>query len=210
MTQSLAATTSPSEASQTSTRSTQSTDQAQTESAASANVAPEPTAANESNSLANKQKTAGLKGAQPGQALPGERGSESGTTRGRWARARVVGITSDGKLIFRLPSGRTAIVAPDSDQEEFAPQRQRRLQMERGRSVSPNAAAALSARVHRNLISRRHPIVSHRSADAPASFAASSMIFSESRFSKIMLAPLRREAENDRLRRWPAQVPQIP
>ena len=135
--QSLAATTSPSEASQTSTRSTQSTDQAQTESAASANVAPEPTAANESNSLANKQKTAGLKGAQPGQALPGERGSESGTTRGRWARARVVGITSDGKLIFRLPSGRTAIVAPDSDQEEFAPQRQRRLQMERGRSVSP-------------------------------------------------------------------------
>ena len=30
-------------------------------------------------------------------------------------RSHVVGITSDGRLIFRLPSGRTAIVAPDED-----------------------------------------------------------------------------------------------
>jgi len=30
-------------------------------------------------------------------------------------RSRVVGITSDGRLILRLPSGRTAIVAPDED-----------------------------------------------------------------------------------------------
>jgi len=135
--QPLAATTSPRQASQTSSPSTQSTDQAQTDSAAPANVAPQPPTANESNSLAKKQKTAGLKRAQPGQAFPGERGSESGTTRGRWARARVVGITSDGKLIFRLPSGHTEIVAPDSDQEEFAPQRQRRLHMERGQIVSP-------------------------------------------------------------------------
>jgi hypothetical protein len=39
----------------------------------------------------------------------------------------VVGITSDGKLIFRLPSGRRVIVAPDSDENEFAPGRQRRF-----------------------------------------------------------------------------------
>ncbi len=114
--QSLAATIPPNEASQTSGPSTQNTDQAQTDSTAPANVAPQPPAANESNSIAKQQKTAGLKRAQPGQALPSERNSESGTSRGRWARARVVGITSDGKLIFRLPSGRTAILAPDSDQ----------------------------------------------------------------------------------------------
>ena len=135
--QSLAGTTPPSEASQTSGSSTQNTNQAQTDSAAPASVAPQPPAANESNSIAEKQKTAGLKRAQPGQALPGERDSESGTSRGRSGHARVVGITSDGKLIFRLPSGRTAIVAPDSDQEEFAPRRQRRLRMERGQIVPP-------------------------------------------------------------------------
>src|SRR5260370_14251882 len=125
--QSLAATTTPSEASQTSGASTQNTDQAQTDSTAPANVAPQPAAANESNSIAKKQQeTAGLKRSQPGQALPGERDSESGTSRGRGARARVVGITSDGKLIFRLPSGRRVIVAPDSDENESAPQRHSR------------------------------------------------------------------------------------
>src|SRR6266481_6124443 len=41
-------------------------------------------------------------------------------------RGRVVGITSDGRLILRLPSGRTAIVTPDSDQDEFTPRRHRR------------------------------------------------------------------------------------
>jgi hypothetical protein len=41
-------------------------------------------------------------------------------------RARVVGISSDGRLILRLPSGRTATVSPDSDQEEFTPRRHRR------------------------------------------------------------------------------------
>jgi serine/threonine protein kinase len=45
-------------------------------------------------------------------------------------RARMVGITSDGRLIYRLPSGRTRIVAPDSDQEELVPRR-------RGRAFIP-------------------------------------------------------------------------
>jgi hypothetical protein len=30
-------------------------------------------------------------------------------------RSRVRGITADGRLILRLPSGRTAIVDPDED-----------------------------------------------------------------------------------------------
>jgi len=42
-------------------------------------------------------------------------------------RARVVGITSDGRLIFRSSSGRTMIVTPGSeDENEVAPSRQRR------------------------------------------------------------------------------------
>jgi serine/threonine protein kinase len=45
----------------------------------------------------------------------------------RSARARVVGITSDGRLIFRLSSGRTMIVTPGSENEdEIAPSRRRR------------------------------------------------------------------------------------
>jgi hypothetical protein len=44
----------------------------------------------------------------------------------------MVGITSDGRLIYRLPSGRTRVVAPDSDEGEFAPRRHRRLLIERG------------------------------------------------------------------------------
>jgi hypothetical protein len=46
-------------------------------------------------------------------------------------RARVVGITSDGRLVLRLPSGRTAIVAPDAEQDEFMPRRHRRTVIER-------------------------------------------------------------------------------
>jgi serine/threonine protein kinase len=42
-------------------------------------------------------------------------------------RARVVGITSDGRLIFRSSSGRTMIVTPGSEGEnEVAPSRRRR------------------------------------------------------------------------------------
>lgn len=46
-------------------------------------------------------------------------------------RARVVGITSDGRLILRLPSGRTATVSPDGEQDEFMPRRHRRTVIER-------------------------------------------------------------------------------
>jgi hypothetical protein len=46
-------------------------------------------------------------------------------------RGRVVGITSDGRLILRLPSGRTGIVAPDSEGDQFVPRGRRRVLIER-------------------------------------------------------------------------------
>src|SRR4029453_7830312 len=52
----------------------------------------------------------------------GQRRRSTGSTR-----ARVVGITSDGRLIFRSTSGRTVIVTPGSEgEDELAPSRRRR------------------------------------------------------------------------------------
>jgi serine/threonine protein kinase len=56
---------------------------------------------------------------------------DSPQRRGGSVRARVVGISSDGRLILRLPSGRTAIVSPDAEQDEFMPRRHRRTVIER-------------------------------------------------------------------------------
>jgi len=50
-------------------------------------------------------------------------------------RGRVVGISSDGRLILRLPSGRTAIVAPDEDQ--VLPRRHRRAMIDRDDMFAP-------------------------------------------------------------------------
>ena len=50
-------------------------------------------------------------------------------------RSRFVGITPDGRLILRLPSGRTAIVAPD--EEEFAPRHRRRVLIDRDQMYGP-------------------------------------------------------------------------
>jgi serine/threonine protein kinase len=52
-------------------------------------------------------------------------------------RVRMLGITSDGRLIYRLPSGRTRIVAPDSDQNEFVPRRHRRTYIQRDQTFAP-------------------------------------------------------------------------
>jgi serine/threonine-protein kinase len=46
-------------------------------------------------------------------------------------RGHMVGITSDGRLIYRLSSGRTAIVAPDSEEQQFVPRGRRRVLIER-------------------------------------------------------------------------------
>jgi serine/threonine protein kinase len=52
-------------------------------------------------------------------------------------RVRMVGITSDGRLIYRLPSGRTRIVAPDSDGNESVPRRHRRAVIQRDQIFAP-------------------------------------------------------------------------
>jgi hypothetical protein len=49
----------------------------------------------------------------------------------------MLGITSDGKLIYRLPSGRTRIVAPDSEENQFVPRRHRRALIQRDQIFAP-------------------------------------------------------------------------
>jgi serine/threonine protein kinase len=117
----VAAATPSSVANPTAGPSVQNPDQAETNSMTQANAVPQPSAASDSTSPTKKGKAAGSisKRTRTGQAFVGQRDSESPRGRGRWARARMVGITSDGRLILRLPSGRTAIVAPDSDEDQF-------------------------------------------------------------------------------------------
>jgi len=52
-------------------------------------------------------------------------------------RVRMLGITSDGRIIYRLPSGRTRIIAPDSDQNQFVPRRHRRVPVQRDEMFAP-------------------------------------------------------------------------
>ncbi len=52
-------------------------------------------------------------------------------------RVRMLGITTDGRIIYRLPSGRTRIIAPDSDQNEFVPRRHRRVPIPRDEMFAP-------------------------------------------------------------------------
>jgi hypothetical protein len=63
-------------------------------------------------------------------------GSEN-ASRGRSGsiRARVVGITSDGRLILRMPSGRTAVVAPD--EESSVPRHRRRVFIDHEDTFAP-------------------------------------------------------------------------
>jgi len=91
-------------------------------SAAQANAEPPPTAASKSSSQ-SKEKSVASKSRRAPQRRAGS------------VRSRVVGITSDGRLIFRLPSGRTAIVAPD--EEEFAPRHRSRVFIDRDQMYGP-------------------------------------------------------------------------
>ena len=65
------------------------------------------------------------------------RSSAAYSSRGRTGsvRSRVMGITSDGRLILRLPSGRTAIVAPDD--EESVPRHRNRVHIDRDQMFGP-------------------------------------------------------------------------
>ncbi len=137
--QSVGATTPPNAPNANPNASTQAdtSGQEQATSSAQANVAPQPGTASDSTLPTQKEKAAGLASnrARTGQSFLDQRNAQLPPGRGRSARARVVGITSDGKLIFRLPSGRRMIVAPDSNGEgELVPQGHRRSYMERGQT----------------------------------------------------------------------------
>ena len=135
----VATTTPPNVANPTSGSAAQNTEQAQSNTTAQANVAPPPAAASDSTSARTQGKAAvsTSKLTRTGRAFLDQRDSESARGGGRGARARVVGITSDGRLIFRLPSGRTAIVAPDSNENEFVPRRHSRHYIEGGQTMPP-------------------------------------------------------------------------
>jgi serine/threonine protein kinase len=90
--------------------------------------ATQPAAASQSISSSKKKSVASTsRRARTAQGFS----EDSPQRRGGSVRARVVGITSDGRLILRLPSGRTATVAPDGEQDELTPRRHRRTVIER-------------------------------------------------------------------------------
>jgi protein kinase-like protein len=103
-----------------------------TNSSALANTEPPPATASRS-AAENKKKSI----TSSAKRAPASRGSVADSARGRThsVRSRVTGITSDGRLILRLPSGRTAIVAPDG--EESAPRRRNRVYMDRDQMFGP-------------------------------------------------------------------------
>jgi hypothetical protein len=101
-------------------------------SSAQANTETPPAPASESTTQDKKKSVASTsKRSRP------SRSSAAYSQRGRTGsvRSRVTGITSDGRLILRLPSGRTAIVAPD--EEEFAPRHRRRVYIDRDQMFGP-------------------------------------------------------------------------
>jgi serine/threonine protein kinase len=63
-------------------------------------------------------------------------GAYSAQGRTRSIHSRVTGITSDGRLILRLPSGRTAIVAPD-EQESVPRHHRNRTYIDRDQMFGP-------------------------------------------------------------------------
>ena len=101
-------------------------------SSAQANTEPPPTTASQSNSKsAEKSVASKSKRARAGRSTA----TYSQQGRIRSMRSRVTGITSDGRLILRLPSGRTAIVAPDEDQS--VPRHRNRVYIDRDQMFGP-------------------------------------------------------------------------
>jgi hypothetical protein len=99
--------------------------------AAQANVERPPSTVSQSSSQ-TKQKSVTSKSRR---ARAGQSSGNASRGRGGSVRARVIGITSDGRLIMRLPSGRTAIVAPD--EEESAPRYRTRVFIDRDQMLNP-------------------------------------------------------------------------
>jgi hypothetical protein len=101
-------------------------------SSAQANTEPSPATASRATAQSRQKSVA----SKSKRASAG-RGSAAYSPRGRAGsvRTRVTGITSDGRLILRLPSGRTAIVAPD--EEEFVPRHRNRVYNDRDQMFGP-------------------------------------------------------------------------
>jgi len=98
----------------------------ETESPSKPDEATQPATASQSSSHSKKKSVASTsRRARAAQGFS----EDSPQRRAGSIRGRVVGITSDGKLILRLPSGRTAIVAPD--EEGVVPRRHRRAYIDR-------------------------------------------------------------------------------
>ena len=110
------------------------------------------TTANPANSPGERPNTVGGAAENPVQANAAPRPADTkqtssrskkkriaSTSQGRAGstRARMIGITSDGKLMYRLPSGRTTIVAPDAKEQESVPPRHRRTPIERDETSMP-------------------------------------------------------------------------
>ena len=100
-------------------------------SASQTNAEPPPSTASHSSSQTKEKSVA----SKSKHARAGQSSENSLRSRNRSVRSRVVGITSDGRLILRLPSGRTAIVAPD--EEDFAPRHRSRVFIDRDQMFGP-------------------------------------------------------------------------
>jgi hypothetical protein len=74
---------------------------------------------------------------QPSSRGKKKRVASTSSPRQGSMRVRMLGITSDGRLIYRLPSGRTRIVAPDSNENQNAPRRHRRTVIQRDQMFAP-------------------------------------------------------------------------
>jgi hypothetical protein len=101
-------------------------------SSAQANTEPPPATANQSTAQSKKKSVASAS-----TRARSSRSSAAYSARGRTGsvRSRVMGITSDGRLILRLPSGRTAVVAPDD--EESMPRHRNRVYIDRDQMFGP-------------------------------------------------------------------------
>ena len=101
-------------------------------SSAQANTEPPPATASQSAAQSKKKSVAST-----AKRARSSRSSAAYSARARTGsvRSRVMGITSDGRLILRLPSGRTAIVAPD--EEESVPRHRNRAYIDRDQMFGP-------------------------------------------------------------------------
>ncbi len=114
------------------TRDTSASTDTAANSSAQANTEPPPATSSQSAAQGKKKSVAST-----AKRATSSRSAAADSARGRTrsVRSRVTGITSDGRLILRLPSGRTAIVAPDG--EESVPRHRNRVYIERDQMFGP-------------------------------------------------------------------------